>query len=191
MIVAFGAGLDGEAIAGLQPGVVVGDELTATCAGHSTHARALAAVALRARQPGALLLFSGRGVVPDRLTEADAMRGVAVLAGVASSDILLERDGRDTADSSERCARMLRECGDAPVIVVAGERQLWRAATHLRAFGVQVHECHATHAVLGDPGVDRAGRGWDFWLQEGLIRILTLVDRRGRLLRGLAGRARP
>jgi len=84
----------------------------------------------------ALLLLSGGGARP--LSEAEAMRRLAIDAGVPDSALLVEARSGNTAENAFNSARLLRQRGVERVILVSHRQHLLRARMLFRLAGLQV-----------------------------------------------------
>ncbi|HEV8031914.1 MAG TPA: YdcF family protein [Stellaceae bacterium] len=83
-----------------------------------------------------LLVLSGGGSGP--IAEADAMRDLALAAGVPEAALLSERASRNTVENAFHTARLLRERGMTRVILVSDRSHLPRAALLFRRAGLDV-----------------------------------------------------
>jgi uncharacterized SAM-binding protein YcdF (DUF218 family) len=83
-----------------------------------------------------LLLLSGGGEGP--WPEAQAMRDLAIAAGVPEPSLLVEATSRNTVENAVFSARLLRERGLGRVVVVTDAYHLLRARLLFRAAGLEV-----------------------------------------------------
>jgi uncharacterized SAM-binding protein YcdF (DUF218 family) len=86
-----------------------------------------------------VLLLSGGG---HPISEAEAMRRVAVGAGVPDSALLLESRSRNTLENAIETARMLAECREHAVVLVTDRYHAFRARILFRLAGLTVCAVH-------------------------------------------------
>lgn len=138
---------------------------------------------LRARLDHAIGLYA-RGIAPrmvltggiaegDTASEAAVSRSYVLRAGVPDSAILLENDGRTTAQSIERVARLLDARRTGSIVLVSDPFHLARAGHLARRAGLEVrtsptHTENTFGRVLRQPG---------YFLGESLKVPLALIFR--------------
>ena len=83
-----------------------------------------------------LLLLSGGG--RHAAPEAEAMRALALAAGIPEAAILVEPRSRDTLGNARECALLLRARGLRRVMLVSDRAHLPRAALLFRLAGLDV-----------------------------------------------------
>ena len=98
--------------------------------------RVACAVALYRAKAAPLMLFSGGGDGP--LAEAEAMRGLALAAGVPDAALVCEADSNNTAENAHYTTYLLRQRGLRRVILVSDRTHLPRAALLFRLAGVEI-----------------------------------------------------
>jgi uncharacterized SAM-binding protein YcdF (DUF218 family) len=94
------------------------------------------AVDVYRRRIAPVLLLSGGG--PRPVSEAEAMRELAVAAGVPDLAILLESGSRNTAENAFASAALLRQRGLQRVVLVTHRVHLPRARLLFRLAGLRV-----------------------------------------------------
>jgi uncharacterized SAM-binding protein YcdF (DUF218 family) len=94
------------------------------------------AAALWRRGAAPLLLLSGGG--GRQRSEADAMRELALAAGVPADALLLEERSSNTIENAAFSAALLREKGRQRVIIVSEAYHLLRARILFRAAGLEI-----------------------------------------------------
>lgn len=115
------------------------------------------AIGLYARGIAPRLILTGGIAEGDTASEAAVSRSYALQAGVPDSAILLENDGRTTAQSMERVGRLLRARRLESVVLVSDPFHLARAAHLARRAGLDVrtsptHTENTAARVLRQPG---------------------------------------
>ncbi len=88
-------------------------------------------------ESGAAALVLTGGPPGSRVTEAEAMRRLALEAGVAPERILIEPTARNTLENAERTALIMAEHGWISAAVVSDRMHLPRALLSFRAAGVR------------------------------------------------------
>ncbi|MDD5668631.1 MAG: YdcF family protein [Candidatus Omnitrophica bacterium] len=73
----------------------------------TTYARVFQGVAVFKQSGAQVLVVSGSSLEPEKGTEADVMREIAVSLGVPSADILMEAKSRTTMENANETSRML------------------------------------------------------------------------------------
>src|SRR6185437_10459810 len=113
-------------------------------------------VALLRRGAAPLLVLSGGGAP---LSEAAAMRELALREGVGEAALLLEPRSRNTFENARETARLLQDRGLGRVVLVSDRYHLPRARLLFRAAGL---------AVAGCDGPPPRGllREWPLYLRE-------------------------
>jgi len=94
------------------------------------------AVALYRDGVAPLLVLSGGGAGP--VAEAEAMRDLALAAGVPAAALLFEPDSQDTLANAVNCARLLKSAGKSRIVLVTDRLHLLRAAWLFRRAGLEV-----------------------------------------------------
>jgi uncharacterized SAM-binding protein YcdF (DUF218 family) len=87
-----------------------------------------------------LVLMAG-GASPGsqtRITEAQAMRDLAIAAGVPEAALLIEPFSRNTAENAFYCAQMLHPAGLRRIVLISHRAHLFRAALLFRLAGFTV-----------------------------------------------------
>src|SRR5439155_20409453 len=98
--------------------------------------RVMLGVALYRDGAAPLLVLSGGGTGP--VAEAEAMRDLALAAGVPAAALLLERDSRDTPANAVNTARLLKAAGKSRIVLVTDRTHLPRAAVLFRRAGLEI-----------------------------------------------------
>jgi uncharacterized SAM-binding protein YcdF (DUF218 family) len=83
-----------------------------------------------------LLLLSGGGLGP--VTEAAAMRDLALDAGIPAAALLLEPDSHNTLANAANTARLLNVLGKRQIVLVTDQLHLPRAAWLFRRAGLNI-----------------------------------------------------
>ena len=94
------------------------------------------AVALYRNGAAPLIVLSGGGAGP--VAEAEAMRDLALAAGIPAAALLLEPDSRDTLANAANTARLLKALGKSRIVLVTDRAHLPRATLLFRRAGLDI-----------------------------------------------------
>jgi uncharacterized SAM-binding protein YcdF (DUF218 family) len=83
-----------------------------------------------------LIVLSGGGLGP--VTEAAAMRDLALDVGIPAAALLLEPDSRDTLANAVNTARLLQAAGKSRIVLVTDRLHLPRATLLFRRAGLDI-----------------------------------------------------
>ncbi|MBP7114308.1 MAG: YdcF family protein [Candidatus Peribacteraceae bacterium] len=149
--------------------------------GHQTKLRAEAAATLWKKNPQSLVIFSGGRTSEHSPSEAEAMKDYVCHApwNIPADSVITDNDSLETAANVRCTVALLRERGIATtdITLVAGRRHLRRATRYFRAYGIRVVSRSAC-SILGMAPEYVAPRDRS---HEILLRVLQLIDRKGRL----------
>jgi len=111
------------------------DAIVAISGGETT-SRTLGAVKLYDQGYAPIIIFSGAAQDPNSVSNAAAMKSIAVKAGVSSSAILIEEDSADTYENAQNTARIIKDKGITSIILVTSPYHQRRASIEFkRALG--------------------------------------------------------
>ena len=104
---------------------------------HSSTARLVYGLILYKQMPDAKLIISGGNGDPEKqnISEAAAMKDMAVELGVSAKDILIEGDSRNTIESANAFKRL---AGDQSIILVTSAYHMKRASAMFRKMGMNI-----------------------------------------------------
>lgn len=138
------AGLFGLLFVGLpyylapQDKLVKADAIVAISGGETT-SRTLGAVKLYDQGYAPTIIFSGAAQDPTSVSNAAAMKTIAVRAGVPASDILIEEDSVDTYENAQNTARIIKDHNIKSIILVTSPYHQRRASIEFkRALGKDI-----------------------------------------------------
>jgi len=94
------------------------------------------AVALYRDGRAPLIVLSGGGLGP--VAEAEAMRDLALEAGILAAALLLEPDSCDTLANAINTARLLKSAGKSRIVLVTDRLHLPRAVLLFRRAGLDI-----------------------------------------------------
>ena len=94
------------------------------------------AVALYRDGAAPLIVLSGGGASP--VAEAEAMRDLALDAGIPAAALVLEPDSGDTLANAANTARLLNAFGKSRIVLVTDRLHLPRAALLFRRAGLDI-----------------------------------------------------
>ncbi len=118
-----------------QDKLVKADAIVAISGGETT-SRTLEAVKLYDEGYAPTLILSGAASDPTSVSNAAAMKQIAVRAGVPASDIFIEEDSVDTYENAQNTARIIKDKGMTSVILVTSPYHQRRAGIEFkRALG--------------------------------------------------------
>lgn len=118
-----------------QDKLVKADAIVAISGGETT-SRTLGAVKLYDEGYAPLLIFSGAAQDPTSVSNAAAMKKIAVSKGVPASSILIEEDSADTYENAQNTARIIKDKGITSIILVTSPYHQRRASIEFkRALG--------------------------------------------------------
>lgn len=172
VIICFGAGLEHRPNA-KEPFEWIGSH---------TAKRATAAATLWQQEQDSLLIFSGgRTAGAQYPSEAEAMREYVCRApwNIPAAHILTESESTDTAENVRNVVTLLREkhLPTDHLILVAGRKNVQRATTYFRAYGLHVTPRSAADILGENPEeITTADR-----VREAGLRLLQHLDRKGSL----------
>lgn len=115
--------------------------------GPATRRRMDAAIALYRAGAAPLLLLSGGG--PHGVSEADAMRRLALAAGVPESALLLESRSASTVENALECAKLLGDDSRRALLLVTDRAHALRACLLFRIAGLRVRRVVSPKALPG------------------------------------------
>lgn len=151
--------------------------------GENSARRAAAAATLWQQHPDAMLIFSGgHSAGPHSPSEAEAMSEYVQNApwNIPPHCICTENDSCETAGNVRNVVKLLRKmklpCDN--IILIAGQKNLKRAASYFRALGVIVTLRFVADILKNEVPEDITPSDL---LHERILGILQLVDRRGYL----------
>lgn len=160
--------------------------------GQETELRAAAAAKLWQQDSRAMLIFSGgRPAGSGSPSEAETMQGYVERLpwNVPAINIVTDDNSIDTASNVRNVVGIIEQNGFSKdsVTLIAGKSNLARAAAYFRAYGICVTP-ELAREVLGDDirrlGLPTVSDAMSFRtrVQECLLRLEQLVDRKGRLV---------
>lgn len=121
-----------------QDKLVKADAIVAISGGETT-SRTLGAVKLYDQGYAPLLIFSGAAQDPTSVSNAAAMRKIALSKGVPSSSIIIEEDSADTYENAQNTARIIKDKGLTSIILVTSPYHQRRASIEFkRALGESI-----------------------------------------------------
>lgn len=121
-----------------QDKLIKADAIVAISGGETT-SRTLGAVKLYDEGYAPTIIFSGAAQDPASVSNAAAMKSIAVRAGVPSSAILIEEDSADTYENAQNVARIVNDKHITSVILVTSPYHQRRASIEFkRALGKHV-----------------------------------------------------
>ncbi len=132
------------------------------------------AIALYGRGIAPRLVFTGGSATGDTASEAAVSRLYALQAGVPDTAILLENEGRTTAESLEEVARLLRARRLERVVVVSDPFHVLRAARLAERAGLEAY----ASPTRTDGTLARVARQPGYFLAETVKAPLALLVRR-------------
>lgn len=99
--------------------------------------RIIYGITLYKQAPGINIIISGGSGSPEKqnISEADAMKDMAIALGVPAKDMLIERDSRNTIESVNALKRLV---GDKSIILVTSAYHMKRAVAMFKKMGVDV-----------------------------------------------------
>jgi len=94
-------------------------------------------VTLYKQVPGTNIIISGGSGDPEKqnISEADAMKDMAIALGVPAKDMLIERDSRNTIESVNALRRFV---GDKSMVLVTSASHMKRAVAMFKKMGMNV-----------------------------------------------------
>jgi uncharacterized SAM-binding protein YcdF (DUF218 family) len=111
-------------------------EAIVAVSGGETASRALGAVKLYDEGYAPIIIFSGAAQDPTSVSNAAAMKNIAVKAGVPASAILVEEDSVDTYENAQNTARIIKNQNINSIILVTSPYHQRRASIEFkRALG--------------------------------------------------------
>jgi len=111
------------------------DAIVAVSGGETT-SRTLGAVKLYDEGYAPIIIFSGAASDPDSVSNAAAMKNIAIKAGVPASAILVEEDSVDTYENAQNTARIIKNQNISSIILVTSPYHQRRASIEFqRALG--------------------------------------------------------
>jgi uncharacterized SAM-binding protein YcdF (DUF218 family) len=118
-----------------QDKLVKADAIVAVSGGE-TASRTRGAIKLYDQGYAPIVIFSGAAQDPKSVSNAAAMRSIALVAGVPSSSILIEEDSVDTYENAQNTARIITENNIKSIILVTSPYHQRRAKIEFqRALG--------------------------------------------------------
>lgn len=121
-----------------QDKLVKADAIVAVSGGETT-SRTLGAIKLYDEGYAPVIIFSGAASDPASVSNAAAMRKIAIQAGVPASDILIEEDSADTYENAQNTARIIKDRNMSSIILVTSPYHQRRASIEFkRALGKNV-----------------------------------------------------
>jgi uncharacterized SAM-binding protein YcdF (DUF218 family) len=136
--------------------------------GGDTDARISEGVKLYLQEWAPMLVFSGAAAEGD-VSNALAMKRIAVSAGVSAEDILIEEKSKTTAENADFTANIVREKGFQSIILVTSPYHQRRAYTQFRqALGKDFK-------IINHSAKDETWRKKSWW-ESANARFLTLAE---------------
>lgn len=121
-----------------QDKLVKADAIVAVSGGETT-SRTLGAIDLYDQGYAPIIIFSGAAQDPNSVSNAAAMRNIAIRAGVPPSAILIEEDSVDTYENAQNTARIIKGKSITSIILVTSPYHQRRASIEFkRALGKDV-----------------------------------------------------
>lgn len=121
-----------------QDKLMQADAIVAVSGGETT-SRTLGAVKLYDQGYAPTIIFSGAAQDPTSVSNAAAMKSIAVKAGVPASDILIEEDSVDTYENAQNTARIIKDNNIKSIILVTSPYHQRRASIEFkRALGKDI-----------------------------------------------------
>ncbi len=121
-----------------QDKLVKADAIVAVSGGETT-SRTLGAIKLYDEGYAPVIIFSGAASDPASVSNAAAMRKIAIQAGVPASDILIEEDSADTYENAQNTARIIKGRAISSIILVTSPYHQRRASIEFtRALGKDI-----------------------------------------------------
>ena len=118
-----------------QDKLVKADAIVAVSGGQTT-TRTLGAIKLYDEGYAPLIIFSGAAQDPNSVSNAAAMRKIALNAGVPASAILVEEDSADTYENAQNSARIINDNSIKSILLVTSPYHQRRASIEFkRALG--------------------------------------------------------
>jgi len=118
-----------------QDKLVKADAIVAVSGGQTT-TRTLGAIKLYDEGYAPLIIFSGAAQDPNSVSNAAAMRKIALSAGVPASAILVEEDSADTYENAQNSARIINDNSIKSILLVTSPYHQRRASIEFkRALG--------------------------------------------------------
>lgn len=114
-----------------QDKLVKADAIVAVSGGETT-SRTLGAIKLYDQGYAPTLIFSGAAQDPTSVSNAAAMRKIAVRSGVPASSILIEEDSVDTYENAQNTARIIKDKNINSIILVTSPYHQRRASIEFR-----------------------------------------------------------
>lgn len=111
------------------------DAIVAVSGGETT-SRTLGAVKLYDEGYAPIIIFSGAASDPTSVSNAAAMKNIAIKAGVPASAVLVEEDSADTYENAQNTARIIKNQNIGSIILVTSPYHQRRASIEFqRALG--------------------------------------------------------
>ena len=107
------------------------DAIVAVSGGETT-SRTLGAVKLYDQGYAPLIIFSGAAQDPTSVSNAAAMKSIAIREGVPASSILIEEDSADTYENAQNTARIIKSKSISSIILVTSPYHQRRASIEFR-----------------------------------------------------------
>ena len=121
-----------------QDKLVKADAIVAISGGETT-SRTLGAVKLYDEGYAPIIIFSGAASDPTSVSNAEAMRTIALRAGVPASAIIIEEDSVDTYENAQNTARIIKDQNVSSIILVTSPYHQRRASIEFkRALGKDI-----------------------------------------------------
>ncbi len=114
-----------------QDSLTKADAIVAVSGGETT-SRTLGAVKLYDQGYAPVIIFSGAAQDPTSVSNAQAMKLIAVKAGVPAASIYLEEDSADTYENAQNTARIIKDRGITSIILVTSPYHQRRASIEFR-----------------------------------------------------------
>lgn len=121
-----------------QDKLVKADAIVAISGGETT-SRTLGAIKLYDQGYAPIIIFSGAAQDPKSVSNAAAMRSIALAAGVPKSSIIIEEDSVDTYENAQNTARIIKDNNITSILLVTSPYHQRRASIEFkRALGKNV-----------------------------------------------------
>lgn len=136
--------------------------------GGDTDARISEGVKLYLQEWAPKLIFSGAAAEGD-VSNALAMKRIAILSGIPGEDVLIEEDSKTTAENADFTAKIIQDNGFKSIILVTSPYHQRRAYTQFRqALGEEF-------VIINHSAKDETWRKKTWW-ENTNARFLTLAE---------------
>lgn len=143
-------------------------EAIVVVSGGDTDARITEGVRLYQQKWAPKLVFSGAAAEGD-VSNALAMKRIAVVSGVPTEDIIIEENSKTTAENADFTAKIIQDNGIKSIILVTSPYHQRRAYTQFRSF------LGKDFIILNHSATDTTWRKQSWW-ENANARFLTLGE---------------